>query len=268
MSSILEVRGADGKIYPVMVIKGDKGDQGERGLTGAKGDKGDPYTLTDTDKAAIVSDVLTALGGAPVFGYVDGDNTIVVSGNLTSGEYTVKYEMEDGSTIDIGTLTLSADEPDEPDEPVASFTNQIPISTDASGNLFVGTNGEAGYKTGYRLSMSAGTEKALDGYAVTGFIPAKAGDVLRVKNIAIAEDNNINIACYDANKQPINGGTSTYGTTLKNVFVDRGTQENGVYTGTLNGSAHLAMQGDLAFIRIGSTSITADSILTINQAIM
>ncbi len=257
--------------------QGPQGEKGDTGTQGAQGPKGDPYTLTDTDKAAIVSDVLTALGGVPVFGYVDDDNTIVVSGNLASGEYAVKYETEDGTVMDIGTLTLSADEPvipDEPDEPedpdtpVVSIVNQIPISTDASGNLFVGENGEVGYKPGYRLSMSAGTEKALDGYAVTGFIPAKAGDVLRIKHIAIAEDNNINIACYDANKQPINGGTSTYGTTLYNLFVTRGTEENGVYIGTLNSSAHLAMQGDLAYIRIGSTSITDDSVLTVNQAIV
>ena len=41
-----------------------------------------------------------------VFGYVDENNTIVLNGNLADGTYTVKYEMEDGSKINIGNLVL------------------------------------------------------------------------------------------------------------------------------------------------------------------
>ena len=43
-----------------------------------------------------------------VIGYVDSGNNIVVKGSLADGTYTVKYEMEDGSTIDIGELVLDA----------------------------------------------------------------------------------------------------------------------------------------------------------------
>ena len=49
------------------------------------------------------------MGGSPVFGYVDENNNIVVSGNLAEGSYSVKYEMEDGSTVDIGSLVLADD---------------------------------------------------------------------------------------------------------------------------------------------------------------
>lgn len=41
--------------------KGDKGDKGDTGAKGDKGDKGDPYTLTETDKAEIVTSVISAL---------------------------------------------------------------------------------------------------------------------------------------------------------------------------------------------------------------
>ena len=72
-----------------------------------KGEKGDPYTLTDEDKAAIVASVLESIG-TPVFGYVDENNNVVVKGDLADGTYTVKYEMEDGSVIDIGRLVLDS----------------------------------------------------------------------------------------------------------------------------------------------------------------
>ncbi len=44
--------------------------------------------------------------GGDVVGYVDSANNIVVKGSLADGSYTVKYEMEDGSTINIGNLVL------------------------------------------------------------------------------------------------------------------------------------------------------------------
>lgn len=198
-----------------------------------------------------------------VIGTLDENNNILLTGNLADGTYTLKFENADGTYTEVGTLEVGAIP-----EPVPAYINQIPISTNADGSLFIGTNGEQGYKTGYRLSMTTGLEKALEGYSVTGFIPAKSGDVIRIKDIAVTDDNNINLACYDTNKQPINGGTSTYGTTLKNAFIDKGTLENGVYSTTLSSSIHLAMQANLAYIRIGSTQITTDSILTVNQEIV
>lgn len=41
-----------------------------------------------------------------VFGYVDENNNIVIQGSLELGTYSVKYEMEDGSIVDIGNLVL------------------------------------------------------------------------------------------------------------------------------------------------------------------
>lgn len=45
-------------------------------------------------------------GGASgdVVGNISADNTIILSGNLADGTYTIKYEMEDGSIVDIGPL--------------------------------------------------------------------------------------------------------------------------------------------------------------------
>lgn len=41
-----------------------------------------------------------------VVGYVDENNNIVVKGGLAEGTYSVKYEMTDGTTVDIGELVV------------------------------------------------------------------------------------------------------------------------------------------------------------------
>lgn len=64
----------------------------------------------ETFKVEITQMVIESLGGNPIFGYVDEDNNIIVQGNLADGTYSVKYEMEDGSTVNIGNLVL-AEEP-------------------------------------------------------------------------------------------------------------------------------------------------------------
>ena len=274
-----------------------------------------------------------------VVGYIDADNNIVLSGNVPDGTYTIKYEMENGTIIDIGEMVLdsntyysvtndltncaisnntaevvagesyhaviSANDGYELSSvmvtmggtyitdtvytdggiiDIASVTgdivitavaveveviNQIPISTDASGNLFVGTGGEAGYKTGYRMSLSSGNETSASGYEVTGFIPVKVEDVVRIKNIDVTNETYTNIVFYNSDKTPIKGTASNYGLTLHGLFVTNGTEENGVYTSTLDGFKHNAIStGELAYIRIGSKSITDESIVTVNQEIV
>ena len=102
--------GPQGEVGP----KGDQGIQGPKGETGAQGIQGPAgaagYTpvkgtdyWTEADKAEIVAYVLESIG-CPVFGIVDENNHIVLNGNLADGTYTVKYEMEDGTTIEIGVL--------------------------------------------------------------------------------------------------------------------------------------------------------------------
>lgn len=93
--------------------------------------------FTDATKAEIAAMVIESLGGNPVFGYVDSDNSIVLAGNLPEGTYAVSYEMEDGSTIPIGQLVLSGDSDaddggGEAIEPVTvsiELTNGVRIST-------------------------------------------------------------------------------------------------------------------------------------------
>lgn len=78
----------------------------KNGNTGAPGVDGKDYILTDADMSEITRLVIESLGGNPIFGYVDENNNIIVSGNLADGDYTLKYEMEDGSFIIVGELVL------------------------------------------------------------------------------------------------------------------------------------------------------------------
>lgn len=58
-----------------------------------------------------------------------------------------------------------------------AYTNQIPISTDESGNVYNGL----GYKDNARIS-SSGAESTLNGAFLTGFIPVKAGDTVYLQS--------------------------------------------------------------------------------------
>lgn len=140
--------------------------------------------LTPADQEAIVQQVIAALG-TPVFGRVDADNNIILTGELADGTYNLKYEDADGTVTEIGTLVQSPDAP--------NYTNWIPLATDASGNVLNGT----GYQEGVRLSASSGTvsaianPSAINATFLTGFIPIKQGDIIRLKNCWIDPAENI-----------------------------------------------------------------------------
>lgn len=159
--------------------------------------------FTESDKNKIVArvyDFIKNEGG--VVGFVDENNNIVLMGTLAKANYTVKYEMEDGSTVDIGDLVL-VEKPDEP-----SYTNFAdPTSAD--------------FKVGYRLTTTIDQVTALTGGAATNYISVQTGDVVEVSGINFADGNN---------RQAANGSfggiakaeviKSTYGQYFGNVSYD------------------------------------------------
>lgn len=174
-----------------------------------------------------------------VFGYVDENNTIVLNGNLADGTYSVKYEMEDGSTIDIGDLSLG-------EEPV-EIVNQIPLSTDTDGSIY----NDVGYMTNMRIN-SSGNAVSYDGVSVTGFIPVKNGDTVYLKGVMVEASGMSKCHIYDANKASLSSVGSSSG------YTDNG---DGTYQFTLNNA-------NAAFIRCSSKHIMDGSeIITINQPI-
>lgn len=153
---------------------------------GSKGNKGDPGTTpqkgidfwTPADQESIVQDVIAALG-TPVFGRVDTNNNIILTGELADGTYVLKYEDADGKLTEIGSVDIGG----------PAYTNQLPISTDTNDSIFNGT----GYKVGYRLNSSSavvavGTAGASNPVFVTGFIPVTTGQTVYLKNCYIDTD--------------------------------------------------------------------------------
>ena len=206
----------------------------------------------------IVQQVIAALG-TPVFGTVDEDNNIILSGELASGTYTLKYEDADGNLTEIGTLKKGS-----------SYTNMIPLSINSDGSEYVGANGEDGYKTDTRLnSSSVESTSNATGYCVTGFIPVKPGDVIYFKNVNYTpgtSDSGAYIASYDSTYTKINSTTVQSGSLTEGhsaykpvtTYSDTGYIESVTLSdGTL----------PYAYIRISAKGINADSIITVNEPI-
>ena len=221
--------------------KGSKGDKGDTGATGSKGAdgktpiKGTDY-FTEADKAEIVAMVIESLGGNPVFGYVDENNNIIVQGNLADGSYNVKYEMEDGTTIDIGDLVLDA-------------TVEID-------NL-------AGAITAGRLGSDGTIRNDTPDGRVTDYVAVKNGDTVRLKGICcVKTDEIVNTypsAVYNSSK-----------TKLSSVALASGS--NAYYTvdsTTATGAQITIISDDVAFVRFSGypTGTDDDIIVTVNQPI-
>ena len=235
-----------------------------KGATGNKGDKGDKPVkgvdyFTQADQEEIVQQVIAALG-TPVFGRVDADNNIILTGELADGTYTLKYEDAEGNVTTIGTF-------DQGDVIVNMLTSSI--NSDKTPY-----NGGQGWKTGYRLN-SSGAETAMDGMEVTGFIPVKVGDIVRLKNIGWAKGASQTYAwCYDSNfnylayinASEIGNVASSYATLDgSNNLVQFTASAN--FFSVAKGCAWREIDGKMAYFRLNCESITNNSVITVNQDI-
>ena len=145
-----------------------------------------------------------------------------------------------------------------------SYTNLLPTATDTDRKTIYGGdyNGDGvndGYATGKRLSSSGG-ESAKDGCCCSGFISAKAGDVLRVKYADGVSGTSTYVIAYD------NSNTKT---NYKTTFVAGGlwpwnsTDPEVIYKATLTSADF----GDnFNAIRLSGV-FTDKTIITINEEI-
>lgn len=217
--------------------------------------------LNPNDRELIVQEVITALG-TPVFGRVDENNNIILTGELAEGNYTVKYEDSDGAVIDVGTI-----------EKTPEVVNQIPLSINADGSQYVGENGEDGYKVGYRINSSGG-ETAESGCSVTGYIPIKKGDIIYFKNCDFYTSGGVasklRVALYKADftlHQAIYAyqlvTTTSYAYLIDNINT---TGDSGHITSfTIRDNYGDFKNG--GYLRIGMGSMNSSEIITINQEI-
>lgn len=135
------------------------------------------------DQEAIVQQVITALG-TPVFGTVDEENNIILTGELAAGTYTLKYENADGTTTVIGTLTSDGTDDGSSGEG-SSGEFDVPIT------WIIGT----------KLSKTDGSVEATDAtdYNASDFITlvdgasyviATTNDCYNTMNVIYYDDNN------------------------------------------------------------------------------
>ena len=146
---------------------------------------------------------------------------------------------------------------------IVSYTNQVPISTDADGNVFNGT----GYIDGYRIN-SSGATAALSGFTATGFIPFTKGQTIRIGGEGITFDEyGCLVMFYDLSKTTLTNtgiaydkvGNTAYGTWI--------TEETSVFCLDPNGNFPSSLTTEQGYIRISAKGSGANLIVTLDEKI-
>lgn len=219
--------------------------------------------VEDNELENRISELEAKLNIIPIIGRIDENNNIILTGDLPEDIYTIKYEMGDGSTINIGELVLDTSE-----ETPTTYTNLAdPTSAD--------------WQEGYRLSISSGTTSELEGHITTNFIPATKGDILRVKGLTInnsdtggGDTTSPKIVSYNSAKEK-NGGW--YGTSRSNSSQAYGLMVDvdgdiSTYTLILKNDGSNPATSSTAYIRLDGFLMegyaSEDVIITINEEIV
>lgn len=218
---------------------------------------------TEADQEAIVQQVITALG-TPVFGRVDADNNIILTGALADGKtYTFTYEDEDGTVATIGTYTKKA---------APKYTNVLPLAINSDGTKY---NGGQGWKANTRLN-STGAESTQSGMEVTGFIPVKYDDTLRFKDLTITKGSANASYCYfhlyDSSFSRLTSGYAKLDNIAETAYTNgliEVDENNNVVSFTIGYQTfpHLTAKDSVAYIRFSADEISNASIVTINEEI-
>ena len=153
-----------------------------------------------------------------------------------------KLTLEDGTTVLIDVVVASAG------TTVNTYLNLMPTSIDTNGGVYNGI----GWKGDARLSASSGSVKESTEYAaVTGFIPAKKGDIVRFKFSSTS-------TCWDGNG--VNSGWNVIAY-YSNSFIWLGSacplQSGGVYYGVCN-AENSPVTGSVQNSGIVSFTVPAD----------
>ena len=189
-------------------------------------------------------------------GYTLGTVTVTMGGtDITSTAYSDGNISIASVTGDI-VITAVATK-------IVSYTNQVPISTDADGNVYNGT----GYKDGYRIN-SSGAEAALRSATATGFIPFTKGQTIRIGGEGITFDKyGCLVMFYDLNKTTLidrgighdKVGNTNYGTWI--------TEETSVFCLDPNANYPNTLTTEQGYIRVSANGNGANLIVTLDEEI-
>lgn len=246
---------------------------------GSKGNKGDPGTTpqkgidfwTDADQEAIVQQVITALG-TPVFGRVDENKHITLTGNYADGNYTYSFEDKDGNVLATGEFSKTT---------APTYTNILPLAINTDKTPY---NGGQGWKTGYRLN-SSGAEAAVSDWEVTGYMPVTTNDTIYFKNVQWRGNSQKHdyIGLYNSNFSTLTS-TQVFSVFIEQTLKTAGSapEDYGItldadnnlvsidfkkLSTTAYGSVSGANWSNVKYIRFSCFGITDDSIITKNEPI-
>lgn len=146
---------------------------------------------------------------------------------------------------------------------IVSYTNQVPISTDADGNVYNGT----GYKDGYRIN-SSGAEAELSGFTATGFIPFTKGQTIRIggEGITYAEYGCM-VMFYDLNKVVLTDTGIAYDKVGNTTYGTWSTENNSVFCLDPRDAYPDTLSGINGYIRISAKGSGANLIVTLDEKI-
>lgn len=148
-----------------------------------------------------------------------------------------------------------------------SYTNWLPLSVDADGSDYRGTNGEDGYKAGYKMSGSSGGESATTGAYCSGFIPIEDIEhYVYIKNIALHSGANVNnIVFYNKDKTKLYSASGSTAGSFHTSVKDIG---DGVYRFRAFLWITEEQSANLGFFRFSCGGISDDTIVTVNEEIV
>lgn len=175
---------------------------------------------------------------------------------ITTSSDTVSYDGSEAKTIEIadaGELVT------ETTEILPTYTNQIPLSTDASGAILNGV----GYESG-QLSMNGSVVTGAS--FVSGFIPVKKGDVIHVKDPSASSfSTGLGFALYKADKATGNNIGRYINTMQTNAAYGAVSISGNVLTWDTSNIGYY-FWNNFAYLRV--TTNSAASIVTVNEEIV
>lgn len=256
--AILKIKDENGNIIDIPALRGKDGRDGEN------------YVLTPDDKDEIASLAVIKLKDGGVVGYVDENNNIILSGNLADGTYTLKYENEDGTYTDIGTIEVDESvEPDIPDVPdTPTYTNLATPDATATGQTAWESGGWC--NDSYMAGSSYAYRAATDGRITTNTFSVEYGDTIYVKGITYSSGATTQIAIFDANGTYIKHASAYNMATSQGFIDDFNATDGSDYWNFKNALDAGSADNGARFIRIAgipSGSID-DVIITRNQPIV
>ena len=214
------------------------------------------HVVTDNEATSIEDGAAYSATLTADTGYTLGTVTVTMGGtDITSTAYSdggISIASVTGDIVITATATK-----------IVSYTNQVPISTDADGNVYNGT----GYKDGYRIN-SSGAEAELSGFTATGFIPFTKGQTIRIggEGITYAEYGCL-LMFYDAAKTYISNSGIAYDKVGNTTYGTWTTEETSVFCLDPLDTYPNTLSGINGYIRISAKGSGANLIVTLNEKI-